>query len=244
MMRMKRGWVWVLAALLAAGACSRKNGSVKLGTEADSLAYVMGMNVGLNLMRMDSTLNAAVVGEAIRDVFAGHSRLSAADAQAFYLRYVNVAKPAKIRAYEERFLEDVVRENRSYARTKSGLTYTVESVGDEQTVARSDRDTVLIRYAGRTSQGREFDSSFQRGDTMRIAVGDLMKGLQESVKLVGKGGRIEAWVPAALAFGAEGDAELGIGPNETLFYEIELVDVVRPTPKAQAAAHRDLHREF
>lgn len=244
MMRKKISWIWVSVALLAAGACSRKNGSVKLLTESDSLSYVMGMNVGMNLMRMDSTLDASVVGEAIRDVFAGRSRMSAADAQAFYLRYVNVSKPEKIRAYEERFLEDVVRENRSYARTKSGLTYTVESVGDEQTVARNDRDTVLIRYAGRTAQGREFDSSFERGDTTRIAVGDLMRGLQESVKLVGKGGRIEAWIPAALAFGAEGDAELGIGSNETLFYEIELVDVVRSAPSPQTSVRRNQRYDF
>ena len=60
---------------------------------------------------------------------------------------------------------------------------------------------------------------------MRAARGDLLKGLRESVRLIGKGGKMEAWVPAASAYGAAGDSELGVAPNATLFFEIELVDV-------------------
>ena len=230
--------------VLSAGACSRKGGGVRLRTEADSLSYVIGMNVGWNLLRMDSTLNAEAVCQAIRDVFQAAPALSAEDAKAFYLRYVNFSKPEKIRAYEERFLEDFVRDNRSFARTKLGLTYAVEEIGDEQATPRADRDTVVIRYVGRTADGREFDSSYERGDSTRMAVGDLMKGLQESVKLIGKGGRIDAWVPAALAYGARGDAALGIKPNETLRYEIELIDVVRPSSTQGATVRHQARADF
>ena len=52
-----------------------------------------------------------------------------------------------------------------------------------------------------------------------------MKGVQESVKLVGPGGRINAWMPAAAAYGAAGDERLGIKPNATLNYRIELIKV-------------------
>lgn len=239
-------WVFTLAlaSLLVAGACSRKSSGVKLRTETDSVSYVIGMNVGLNLLRMDSTLSPEAVCQAIHDVFGGGASMTMADAQTFYLRYVNFAQPEKIRAHEERFLEDFVRDNRSYARTKSGLTYAVESVGDEQMTPRSDRDTVLIRYAARTRDGREFDSSYVRGDSTRIAVGDLMKGLRESVKLVGKGGRIDAWIPASLAFGTAGDEHLGIKPNETLYYEIELIDVERPVATAQSSLRRQTRSDY
>ena len=54
---------------------------------------------------------------------------------------------------------------------------------------------------------------------------NLNRGVQESLKLIGAGGRIQAWLPADMAYGAEGDAELGIAPNATLYYEIELLDV-------------------
>ena len=68
-------------------------------------------------------------------------------------------------------------------------------------------------------------SSYERGDTLRTTLGGLLKGMKESVKLVGRGGKINAWIPSSAAYGTEGDKELGIQPNTTLYYEIELVDV-------------------
>lgn len=92
-----------MAAALLAGACSKKTGGgVKLKTDTDSVAYVIGMNVGMNLMKMDSTINVNAVCEGIRDVFRQGTRFSAADAEVFYLRYMNYAaaggKPAPTRS--------------------------------------------------------------------------------------------------------------------------------------------------
>ena len=115
-----------MAAALLAGACSKKTGGgVKLKTDTDSVAYVIGMNVGMNLMKMDSTINVNAVCEGIRDVFRQGTKFSAADAEVFYLRYMNYALPEKARAYEEQFLQDILKANRNYARTASGVTYTV-----------------------------------------------------------------------------------------------------------------------
>ena len=189
-----------MAAALLAGACSKKTGGgVKLKTDTDSVAYVIGMNVGMNLMKMDSTINVNAVCEGIRDVFRQGTRFSAADAEVFYLRYMNYALPEKARAYEEQFLQDILKANRNYARTASGVTYTVEVLGDQEQIPASDRDSIALRY--------------------------LLKGMKESVKLVGSGGKINAWIPSSAAYGTQGDKELGIQPNTTLYYEIELVDV-------------------
>ncbi|KAA2651044.1 FKBP-type peptidyl-prolyl cis-trans isomerase, partial [Alistipes onderdonkii] len=43
------------------------------------------------------------------------------------------------------------------------------------------------------------------------------------------GGKINAWMPSAVAYGSAGDKELGIRPNATLYYEIELVDLDKYT---------------
>lgn len=136
---------------------------------------------------------------------------------------MNYTLPEKARQYEEQFLADIAKSNRSYARTSSGVTYTVDEVGDQEQIPSSDRDTVSIRYTIRTADGTERFSSYERGDTLRTALGDLPKGVKESLKLVGRGGRIVAWLPAAAAYGASGNAELGIGANATLCYELELV---------------------
>ena len=213
--------------LLLAGACSKNSGGggVKLRNDTDSVAYVIGMNVGMNLLRMDSTINVNAVCEGIRDIFRGNPKLSAADAETFYLSYVNYALPEKARAYEEQFLLDIAKSNRSYARTSSGVTYTVTAVGDQNLIPTSERDSVALRWVIRTAAGDEITSSYERGDTLRTTLGGLLKGMKESVKLVGRGGKINAWIPSSAAYGTQGDKELGIQPNTTLYYEIELVDV-------------------
>lgn len=223
---MRKTLVVLTAAALLAGACSKKTGGgVKLKTDTDSVAYVIGMNVGMNLMKMDSTINVNAVCEGIRDVFRQGTRFSAADAEVFYLRYMNYALPEKARAYEEQFLQDILKANRNYARTASGVTYTVEVLGDQEQIPASDRDSIALRYLIRTADGRDVYSSYERGDTLRTTLGGLLKGMKESVKLVGRGGKINAWIPSSVAYGTEGDKELGIQPNTTLYYEIELVDV-------------------
>lgn len=214
------------AAALLAGACSKKTGGgVKLRTDVDSVAYVLGMNVGMNLLRMDSTLNVSAICEGIRDVFGRSEKLTPSDAQTFYLSYVNYALPEKARAYEEQFLSDFAKSNRSYARTPSGVTYAVESVGDQEHVPTSDRDSVVVRMLIRSLDGQELYSSYERGDSLRMALADMTRGLKESMKLVGRGGRINAWMPSSAAYGADGNAAFGVKPNATLYYEIELLDV-------------------
>lgn len=221
---MKR--ILLFAAVVLAVGCSKKStNGVKLKSDLDSVAYVIGMNVGLNLQRMDSTLNVAAVCEGIRDVFEGDPRMTVEAAETFYLSYVNYALPEKARAYEEQFLADIAKSNRSYARTSSGVTYTVEEVGDQDRIPTSDRDSVALRWVIRTADGKDIVSSYERGDTVRSSLRNLNRGVQESLKLIGAGGRIQAWLPADMAYGAEGDAELGIAPNATLYYEIELLDV-------------------
>ncbi len=218
----------VLLVLLSVGACSKKSGgNAKLVRDTDSLAYVIGMNVGRNLLRMDSTIRVEALCEGIRDVFRGKTRFTDEEARTFYLTYVNYLLPEKARAYEEQFLADIAKSNRSYARTGSGVTYTVTEIGDQERIPVSERDSVALRYVIRSTDGTLLYSSYERGDTVRDLLGHLRRGVRESVKLIGEGGRIEAWIPAAAAYGAEGDKALGIGPNATLRYEIELVDVAK-----------------
>lgn len=213
------------AAAMLVGACSKSGGGEQMQTDTDSVAYILGMNVGQQLLKMDSTLNVEAVCRGIRDVFEHTEQLSQADAKAFYLRYMNYLLPQKAVAYEEQFLDDIAKSNRSYAQTASGVTYTVDALGDQNVIPSSEMDTVVMRYLIRTQDGEEVYSSYTRKDTLRMAVGELRPGVQESLKLIGKGGKINAWMPSASVYGAAGDKELGVGPNATLYYEIELIDV-------------------
>lgn len=224
---MKNLWLILPAVALLGASCSKKSGGgdVKLKNDVDSVAYVIGMNVGQNLLRMDSTLNVEAVCEGLRDAFEGQTRLTFDEAETFYLSYVNYTLPEKARAYEEQFLADIAKSNRSYARTSSGVTYTVEEVGDQERIPLSERDSVALRWLIRTADGQQITSSYERGDTVRSVMRDLNRGVQESLKLIGVGGRINAWMPSSVTYGADGDKKLGIAPNTTLYYEIELLDL-------------------
>lgn len=217
--------ILLILALVATFSSCRKGG-VKLGAEADSLAYVIGLNMGRSLLQMDSTLNIDVVCTAIKESYAGNPKMSFEEAKIYYLRQMNYTKYERFQLYEEQFLADLAKSDRAYARTKSGLTYKIDELGDQQTLPSYQRDTVVIRYKITRQDGSELYSSYERADTTRIALSKLIVGLQENLKMVGKGGRLTTWVPSQLAYGAGGDEELGIEPNTTLCYEVEVLDVI------------------
>lgn len=218
------------------GACAQKQSSSQevLSVERDSVAYILGMNIAQNLWEIDSTINMEALCAGMRDRFAHRERFDREEAQRIYLHHQHISKAEEVLLYEERFLEEFARDNRNYARSKSGLTYAVEEVGDVAQTPKQNLDTVSLRLVGRTLDGREFYSSYERGDTLRTSLGSLPKGLQEGLKLIGTGGRIMAYLPAAIAYGAEGCDSLGIQPNTTIYYEADLVGL-----KSRAARRRN-----
>ena len=151
------------------------------------------------------------------------------EAQTFYLRYVNYAVPEKIREQERRFLDDVTS-GQGFKSSESGLRYDVTRDGDLKRTIASDTARIAVRIKALRRDGGEIYSSYERGDTLRTRLDSLPAGLREGLKLLGSGGAVKLWVPAALAYGAEGDRTLGVGANETLYYEAELLDVQADAP--------------
>ncbi len=211
-----------------------KKSVTALKSETDSLAYVIGLSIADNLIAMDSTINIGVVCRAIADQASAKQKtiIPREEAKAYYLRYVTYVEPERKRGYEEQYLEDLAKNDRDYTRTESGLTYNIEVIGDENLIPRGSNDLISVCYTISRANGDELYSSYEKGDTTVMGLRDLPQGLEESVKMIGKGGKVKAWFPSKLAYGEEGDDELGISPFETLYYEVELVDVERN------AAHR------
>lgn len=226
---MKRFTILPILMLTLWSGCSKSGGGVKLHTDTDSVAYVIGLNVGANLLKMDSTLNAAAVCKGIADYFAGRQSMTMEEAQTFYLRYVNYAVPEKIREQERRFLDDVTS-GQGFKSSESDLRYDVTRDGDLKRTIASDTARIAVRIKALRRDGGEIYSSYERGDTLRTRLDSLPAGLREGLKLLGSGGAVKLWVPAALAYGAEGDRTLGVGANETLYYEAELLDVQADAP--------------
>ena len=219
----------VIVLLTIFGCSKRSGGEQKLHTDTDSVAYELGMNIASQLVKMDSTINIEAVCRGMRDVVRERTIMTNEEAETFFLGYMNYTLPEKAQALEEQWLAELAEQSRDFARTRTGITYAVRTLGDQVRIPAASRDSLALRYLIRTTDNKVLYSSYERGDTIRTTLSDLKSGLQESVKLIGEGGKVEAWIPSQLAFGAEGNSELNIAPNKTLCFEIELIQLDKYT---------------
>lgn len=108
--------------------------------------------------------------------------------------------------------------------TESGLQYKeiTEGKGD---IPKSG-DKVKVHYKGTLIDGTVFDSSIDRGEPATFPVTGVIKGWVEALQLMNVGDKFELTIPPELAYGPQGTGS-GIGPNETLLFEVELLEIVK-----------------
>ena len=169
-----------------------------LSNEGDSLAYIIGMNIADNLLKMDSTINVNAVCTGIIQKISGKSVISANDARTYYLRYVNYVQPEKRRGYEEQYLTDMAKSDRELTRTQSGLVYNIMVIGDESVTPRNNNEILALRYIIKRDPASEaIYSSYDRQDTTKIELSKLITGMGEGVKMIGNGCKFKAWLPSS-----------------------------------------------
>jgi len=103
-----------------------------------------------------------------------------------------------------------------------GLQYKVITQGSG--AQPSDTDVVTVNYAGTLIDGTEFDSSYKRGEPTSFPVNGVIPGWTEALKLMKTGSTWQLFIPASLAYGEHG-APPAIGPNETLVFKVNLIDI-------------------
>lgn len=108
--------------------------------------------------------------------------------------------------------------------TASGLKYTELVVGTGATPQRGQ--TVNVHYIGTLENGKQFDSSRERGTPadFRIGVGAVIPGWDEALMSMKVGGRRKLVIPAALGYGRQGRPP-DIPGNATLIFDVELLGV-------------------
>jgi len=112
--------------------------------------------------------------------------------------------------------------------TASGLQYIEQVVGSGN--AAEVGNNVVVHYTGwlysNGERGNKFDSSVDRGQTFSfpLGAGHVIKGWDEGVAGMKKGGKRTLFIPAALGYGARGAGDV-IPPNSTLMFEIELIEI-------------------
>lgn len=104
-----------------------------------------------------------------------------------------------------------------------GLQYKIITAG--KGAKPSLKDTVKVHYAGKLIDGKEFDSSYKRGQPASFPVGAVIPGWVEALQLMPVGSIWELYIPSQLAYGTYGAPPL-IGPNSVLIFKVELLDIV------------------
>lgn len=107
--------------------------------------------------------------------------------------------------------------------TGSGLQYMVLRQGSGERPKPTDK--VSVNYKGTLLDGSTFDSSYDRGQPAEFPVNGVIQGWQEGLALMPVGSKFKFWIPAELAYGPSG-APPKIGPNATLEFEVELLDIL------------------
>ena len=108
--------------------------------------------------------------------------------------------------------------------TASGLRYRVMIEGEgEKPTSHSD---VSTHYVGKHMNGMEFDNSYTRGSPLEANLKHVINGWQECLQMMKVGSIYEIVVPPELAYGQNG-YKSSIEPNETLYFRIELLEVMK-----------------
>ncbi|WP_419185545.1 FKBP-type peptidyl-prolyl cis-trans isomerase [Crenothrix polyspora] len=107
--------------------------------------------------------------------------------------------------------------------TASGLQYEVVTKGTG-TKNPAATDKVTVHYKGTTIDGKEFDSSYSRGEPIAFGLNQVIPGWTEGVQLMTEGAKYRFYIPSELAYGENG-AGGAIGANEALIFDVELIKI-------------------
>ncbi len=208
--------------------CSQQK-SAKMTTEIDSVSYSLGINVGENLKKSGlKEVNAEVFGKAINDALKNDTNAYLIKTEAAYNllnRYfsgLQKQKTDKNLKENQAFLEKNKSE-KGVVTLPSGLQYQIITEGKGAKPTKTDK--VKVHYRGTLIDGKEFDSSIERGQPAVFVVEGVIKGWQEALQLMSVGSKWKLFIPSELAYGERGAQGSIIEPNMALIFEVELLSI-------------------
>jgi FKBP-type peptidyl-prolyl cis-trans isomerase FklB len=232
-------------ALIALAICSVALAEEKttLKDAKDKVSYSIGLDIGTTLKKQKVDVNPDTLSAGLRDALTGAKPQMTDDeiketmttfSKDLSEKQQSAAREAatKNTAEGEKFLA----ENKSkpgVKTTASGLQYKVLKEGTG--ASPKETDTVVTNYRGTLINGTEFDSSYKRNEPATFPVNGVIKGWTEALQLMKKGSKYQLFIPSALAYGPRGAGQ-DIGPNATLIFEVELMDIKPPAASIPAAS--------
>jgi FKBP-type peptidyl-prolyl cis-trans isomerase len=213
---------------------SKSGTALTLKTQKEKASYALGMKIGGDLRRqgVNTAVDPAIAARGFKDALAGSKALITEDEERAALTQLqsDVRNKQEAKAHEQgsgarKEGEAFLAANKSkegVVTLPSGLQYKIlkEGTGPKPTAS----DTVTCNYRGTLLNGKEFDSSYKRGEPTSFPVGGVIKGWTEALQLMPVGSKWQLFIPGDMAYGERG-AGGDIGPGETLIFEVELLSI-------------------
>jgi FKBP-type peptidyl-prolyl cis-trans isomerase len=204
----------------------------KLETDSAKLGYALGLDIGANLQRLNADVDLDAFFQGVKDTLQGEKLLlTPAEAEQIkqeFFKKMREEREQKMKELGEKNLQEgkafleANKEKSGVVTTASGLQYIVLRKGDGPKPAANDQ--VKVQYAGTLIDGTEFDSSYKRGEPATFRVNGVIRGWSEAIQLMNVGSKYRLFIPSDLGYGERGAGDR-IGPNATLIFEVELLNI-------------------
>ena len=205
--------------------------SAPLETNDQKASYGIGLNMGGQLAQAKDRLDRMALLRGIEDGLQGRDpQISDGELQQVLMQFGNEIE-ASSNAERAAEAEANAAAGAAYlaqngakagvTTTASGLQYEVLRVGEGDRPTRES--TVRLHYRGTLVDGTEFDSSYG-GEPAVFMVSGVIPGFTEALMLMQVGSQYRIAIPSDIAYGPQGTGP--IGPNSTLIFEIELLEIV------------------
>ncbi len=199
-----------------------------LQSDKQKFSYTIGYQLGQSVMRDSLDVDGPALVRAVQDSLGGKPpQLSTDEMKAAVIAYRqkliderNATAQVNKKTGDEFLAANKTKEG--VVTLPSGLQYRVIKEGNGKTPG--PEDTVVVNYRGTLIDGTEFDSSYKRGEPTTLQVNKIIPGWKEALQLMKQGANWQLVVPPDLAYGERG-AGNAIGPNETLIFDVDLVEV-------------------
>jgi len=221
------------------GGCTSGDGAsyenAALDTGDQMASYGIGFQYGGQLSDARDRLDRMAFMRGFEDALQGNEQPLSRDEiqtalQTFSEEIAAVAQAEETRVAEANAAEGVTYLAENGARdgvitTESGLQYEVLRTGDGPSPTREQ--TARLHYRGTLIDGSEFDSSYARAEPAEFDVGRLIAGFTEALTLMQVGSHFRVVIPSDIGYGVRGGGGgSSIGPNATLIFEIELLEII------------------
>jgi len=191
----------------------------KSGLDFDNDAFMAGVNDAAT--DKDSQLSQEEIGK-LRQALQAKQK-AAQEAQRKEMMTKLEADKVKNLEAGKAFMAEKAKD-KGVKSTDSGILYEVITQGDGAKPASASA-TVVVHYTGTLTDGTKFDSSVDRGQPATFALNQVIKGWTEGLQLMNTGSKYRFFIPPELAYGSDARPGSPIGPNSTLIFEVELIEI-------------------